>query len=64
MKFGQRISGPMGRAEEVVLEPQDMQNVENMATIGLWFLTMPGQSVAWENYLLTIYHLRNIEGGK
>lgn len=44
MKFRQRISGPMGRAEEVVLEPQDMQNVENMATIGLWFLTMPRQA--------------------
>lgn len=31
------------------------------ATLRQWFIEAPGQSTAWRHYMLTLYHLRDIE---
>lgn len=64
MKLEQTISGLMGRGHQLTIEESDRTYVENSATVDVWFMDIPGQAVAWRNYLLAIYHLRDIPGVK
>jgi hypothetical protein len=58
MGIGRVLSGPAGTAVEVT----QGQTAAWPATVASWFLTCPGQSPAWENYILGVVHLRPIEG--
>lgn len=58
--IGDVLQGQFGTATEVRVE--DPPTVDQTATLVSWFLHCPGQSPAWSHYLLTIIHLRPIEG--
>jgi len=57
---GRALNGPAGTAVEVVVDEVDVP--DHAATLAVWFLTCPGQSPAWGSYLLSVIHLRPIEG--
>lgn len=59
--LGKSFAGLAGRADEVIFEGEPDQP-DWQATLGLWFLTCPGQSPGWENYVLSVIHLRPIDG--
>jgi hypothetical protein len=56
------LDGPAGRAQNILAEPDDIKRLDHSATLSAWFITAPGQSIFWSNFLLAIYHLRDIEG--
>ncbi len=58
---GRVFQGPCGTATEVLISG-DLPRPDVAATLSTWFLNCPGQSPAWDNYLLSIIHLRPIEG--
>lgn len=60
--LGRLLEGPAGVAREVIVDEFD--TVDQSATLACWFLTCPGQSPAWENYLLSCVHLRPVEGAE
>lgn len=63
LSLGTMFSGPAGSAVEVVMRGKpDRPDWE--ATLAVWFIDCPGQSPAWRHYLLSIIHLRPIEGVK
>jgi hypothetical protein len=58
-----KVRGPAGIAQELVLPPlTGWENPAWAATLALWFLKIPGQSPAWSRYVLSVVHLRPIEG--
>lgn len=61
---GDWIVGAAGRGVHcaITLEPSDAPDVAG--TIATWFLDCPGQSPAWRHYVLSIIHLRPIQGVK
>lgn len=61
---GREFSGPAGHATEVITEIEADDRPDLAATVATWFFKCPGQSPAWDNYLLTVIHLRPIEGVK
>lgn len=63
MKFttGETLTGPAGTAVEITYDPDTVDRPDQLATVTAWFLHCPGQSPAWEHYLLATVHLRPIE---
>ena len=61
---GKVLSGPAGTATELNWKRERRDPPDWTATLAGWFLNCPGQSPAWEHYLLSIIHLRPIEGVK
>ena len=59
MSAGREFSGPFGTATEVILKSDVL---DHGAHIGTWLLHCPGQSPAWEHYMLSAVHLRPIPG--
>jgi hypothetical protein len=60
--LGEQMRGPAGHAHEVVTIKVDQP--DQQATLATWFLNCPGQSAAWDRYLLSVIHLRPIAGVK
>ena len=57
---GEILRGIAGTATEILRQGKpDQPDWE--ATIAMWFLNCPGQSAAWDHYLLSIIHLRDIK---
>jgi hypothetical protein len=57
---GRTMTGPAGTAVEVIID--EVAVPDHAATLATWFLHCPGQSPAWDKYLLSAVHLRPIEG--
>lgn len=64
MNLGQIFIGSHGTAQEVLIDPVDYPRPDMAATVAYWFITAPGQSIAWDKYGLAVYHLRDIPGVK
>jgi hypothetical protein len=56
-----RIRGPAGSGFVYAPTPQVP---DQTATLRAWVLTCPGQSPAWSQFLLSVVHLRPIEGAR
>jgi len=61
---GVTLTGPAGTATEILWRLEDTDPPDWTGMVASWFLTCPGQSPAWNDYLLSIIHLRPIEGVK
>lgn len=59
---GRVWTGSAGRATEVIID--EPSSLESSATVACWFLRCPLQSPAWDCYVLSVVHLRPIEGSK
>jgi hypothetical protein len=59
LKLGEKLGGPTGTAQEVLMDGEPGQPAW-VATQAIWFLDCPGQSVAWDRYILIVDHLRPI----
>lgn len=57
---GKIVEGRYGNGIEVIMT--DPEVADWGATIRSWFFLCPGQSPAWENYVLHLIHLRDIPG--
>jgi hypothetical protein len=57
-------SGVYGRAWKVDLATYRHKRVESQATLACWILNCPGAHLLWSWWLLSVIHLRNIEGAK
>lgn len=57
---GRELTGPAGTAVEVIVDVP--VNLDQTGTVAAWLLDCPGQSPAWRHYLLSVVHLRPIEG--
>ena len=55
-----RIEGPAATAERMPLT--DIRKPAEQACLAAWLINAPGQSPAWSHYLLSVCHLRPIEG--
>jgi len=60
VKIGDVLTGPAGRAEEILAELEPSDPPSQRATVASWFLTCPGQSIAWSHYGMAVFHLRPI----
>lgn len=58
---GRVWTGRAGKATEVIIDKAG--TVDETATLAVWFLHAPGQSAAWDKYLMSVIHLRHIDGG-
>ena len=57
--LGERLTGPAGSATK--LEVHGAVGPQT-ATVACWWLHCPGQSPAWDRYLLAAMHLRPVDG--
>lgn len=57
--LGDHLEGPAGTADEVIITKHDRP--DQTATVAAWFLCCPGQSPAWDKYVLQVLHLRPIK---
>lgn len=55
------VSGTLGTATEVAFVLDDTE-ARYGATVAAWLLHVPGQSPAWDDYMLVAVHLRDQEG--
>jgi hypothetical protein len=55
------ITGAAGKATMVPV-PAVPDEPAWAATLAHWVCTLPGQSAAWDNYVCTVVHLRDISG--
>ena len=62
VQIGRRISGPAGKASEVLMHSVRPLHVDQTGTLATWFLDCPGQAAVWRCYGLSIVHLRPIPG--
>ena len=53
---GEGLTGPAGVATEVLVNETDRGSVAS------WFLRCPNQSPAWDCYVLSVVHLRPVDG--
>jgi hypothetical protein len=53
------IAGPAGIAEPITIRPLDR---DQEAALAGWLIHAPGQSPAWEHYMLQLCHLRELPG--
>lgn len=60
---GDQLEGVAGTATEILVEGP-FPRPELAATLASWFLHCPGQSPAWSHYVLSVIHLRPIEGAR
>lgn len=61
---GKTLTGPAGTAKELLITHEPHHSSSQQATLAAWFLDCPRQSPTWNNYLLSIVHLRPIDGVK
>lgn len=59
---GQRLTGPCGTAAVLEFVPAPDDPADWLATVATWWLHCPGQSPGWDTYLLSVVHLRPIDG--
>lgn len=59
---GEVLAGSAGSAVEIVYTREADDPPDWSASLAAWFLTCPGQSPAWEHYVLSTIHLRPIDG--
>lgn len=64
IRLGSCIQGAAGTARELLVDRECSDPPDWRAHIGGWFIEAPGQSPAWQHYLLSAIHLRPIEGVK
>lgn len=57
---GRRRAGRAGTATEVVVD--ETGTIDETATLAVWYLHCPLQSPAWDDYLMSVIHLRPIDG--
>ena len=62
--LGKKLEGPAGTAQEVLYTRDETDDLAWTASVSLWFLDCPDQSLAWRNFILGCVHLRPIEGVK
>ena len=55
------INGPAGTGFELRM-PKPPPKKDWEASLSTWILVCPGQSPAWDHYMLSLIHLRSIEG--
>jgi len=60
VRTGKVLPGLAGTATEVIVVRGGTP--AQAATLATWFLRCPGQSPAWDSYLLSIIHLRDLPG--
>lgn len=58
----ERLKGVAGEAVEVLSVMEESEPRDWLAHVAGWFITAPGQSPAWDNYVLSVIHLRDIVG--
>jgi hypothetical protein len=56
------VFGPRGTARQ--MPKFECEKPDEAATVSQWFIYAPGQSPAWSHYLLSICHLRDMDGVK
>lgn len=59
---GETLSGPAGKATEVIVDLDPDDPPAWAAGLSNWLLDCPGQSPAWNHYVLRSCHLRPIDG--
>lgn len=59
---GRTLVGPAGGAMEVLYEWAEGDPPDVQGTVAVWYLHCPGQSPAWDRYILAVVHLRPIPG--
>lgn len=64
LTLGETFEGPAGKAEQITYRLDEDDRPDQAATLASYFLTCPKQSPAWDSYLLSVIHLRDIEGVK
>jgi hypothetical protein len=64
IKLGDRITGPAGVSQQLLVTPDPSDPPDWTSSIGTWFIDAPGQSPAWRHYMLSAVHLRPIDGVK
>lgn len=62
VKLGIIFSGPLVTATELIYTLDQSDPLDWTGSIGTWFIDAPGQSIAWQRYLLSCVHLRPIAG--
>lgn len=55
------MGGAVGAAVRCTIRPMTR---DQEATLGAWLIHAPGQSPAWDDYLLMLVHLRPIDGAQ
>lgn len=53
--------GAVGMASRITAPPA---TINQTATLGAWLLHLPGQHPLWNHYMLSVVHLRPIDGGR
>ena len=62
IKLGTVRFGVAGKAQQLLVELEDSDPKDFQAALGNWFIEAPNQSPAWRHYMLSLIHLRSIEG--
>lgn len=62
VRKGLWVGGEAGTATELCVTRGRRDRVDQSASLSTWFLRCPGQSIAWDAYLLSVIHLRPITG--
>ncbi len=60
IELGGQYRAAYGHAQEVIVRALD--HPDQAAVVGCWFITAPHQSPVFDNYMLSVIHLRAIEG--
>lgn len=55
-------TAPRWRSWEAVVDPDALSPVARAAAVGAWFLECPGAHPLWDQYLVTLIHLRPFPG--
>lgn len=61
LALGRLHVGAAGAASEL-LKASDFDRPDEAACVACWWLHCPGQSIAWEHYVLSVVHLRDLPG--
>lgn len=59
---GETLHGPAGTAVEHTFTFEPGEHTAQRACLGSWLIDAPGQSPAWRHYLLSVVHLRPVDG--
>lgn len=57
---GDVLTGSFGTATQLLVD--EPGTPAQAATVAMWFLHCPGQSLAWDRYALSVVHLRMLPG--
>ena len=66
MRFGKRVSGNLGLAEQILFTEADLTNHQLLAdtTIDIWFIRSPGPTLSGLRFLWIVNHLRTASCAK